>query len=217
MSFSPKSKKSNDGVVNHVILKDGVSLKYDFLIIATGTRTLPDETPGMKGPFWHKTIFDFYSIEGALALAGFFKTWQGGELVLNIADVPIKCPVAPLEFVMFADAFFVERGLRNKVNITYVTPMSGAFTKPRASKVLGNLLEEKNIRIIPDFYLERVDGERKVIVSYDEKEIPYDCLITVPVHKGDAMIGRSRLGDDMDFAKAHKYTLQSDFFPNIFV
>jgi sulfide:quinone oxidoreductase len=206
-----------DAPANHVVLKDGVSLRYDFLIIATGTRTLPEETPGMKGPSWYKNIFDFYSIEGALALADFFKTWQGGELVLNIAEVPIKCPVAPLEFVMFADAFFVERGLRNKVNITYVTPMSGAFTKPRASKMLGNMLDDKNIHIVPDFYLEKVDSERKVIISYDEREISYDCLVTIPVHKGDPMIGRSGLGDDMNFAKVNKYTLQSDLFPNIFV
>jgi len=206
-----------DGIHNHVILKDGISLKYDFLIIATGTRTVPEETQGMKGTLWHKNIFDFYTIEGATALADYFKTWQGGELVLNIADMPIKCPVAPLEFVMFADAFFVERELRPKINITYVTPLSGAFTKPRASKVLGNLLEEKNIKIIPDFYLERVDNEKKVLVSYDEREISFDCLITVPVHKGDPMIGKSGLGDEMDFVKAHKYTLQSDHFPNIFV
>ncbi len=206
-----------DAPANHVLLKDGVSLRYDFLIIATGTRTFPEETPGMKGPSWHKNIFDFYSIEGALALSDFFKTWQGGELVLNIAEIPIKCPVAPLEFVMYADAFFVERGLRHQVNITYVTPMSGAFTKPRASKVLGNMLEDKNIRIVPDFYLEKVDSERNVIISYDEREIPYDCLVTIPVHKGDPVIGRSGLGDDMDFAKANKYTLQSDLFSNIFV
>lgn len=206
-----------DAPMNHVILKDGVSLKYDFLIIATGTRTVPEETPGMKGNSWYKNIFDFYTIDGAIALANFFKTWQGGELVLNIADVPIKCPVAPLEFVMFADAYFVERGLRNNVNITFVTPMSGAFTKPRASRVLGSMLEDKNIRIVPDFYLERVDGERKVIVSYDEREIPYDGLITIPVHKGDPVISRSGLGDDMDFVKANKNTLQSDLFPNIFV
>ncbi|MCK9421757.1 MAG: NAD(P)/FAD-dependent oxidoreductase [Bacteroidales bacterium] len=206
-----------DAPGNHVILKDGVSLKYDFLIIATGARVVPEDTPGLQGPLWHKRIFDFYTIEGAMALAGFFKTWQGGELVLNIADIPIKCPVAPLEFVMFADAFFVERGLRNKVNITYVTPMSGAFTKPVASKVLGTLLEEKNIHIIPDFYLERVDNERKMLISYDEREIPFDCLVTVPVHKGDPMVGRSGLADEMDFVKTHKHTLQSDQFSNIFV
>ena len=202
---------------NHVILKDGVSLKYDFLIIATGTRTAPEETPGMTGSLWQKNIFDFYTIEGTTALARFFKTWQGGELVVNIADMPIKCPVAPLEFAMVADAFFVERGLRSKVNISYVTPLSGAFTKPRASKVLGSMLEEKNINIIPDFYLEKVDPDRKVLVSYDEREVPFDCLVTVPVHKGDQMIKRSGLGDEMDFVKAHKHNLQADNHPNIFV
>jgi sulfide:quinone oxidoreductase len=202
---------------NQVVLKDGITLKYDFLIIATGTRTVPAETPGLLGPLWHKDIFDFYTIEGAIALADFFKTWQGGELVLNIAEIPIKCPVAPLEFVMFADAFFVERGLRNKVNISYVTPMSGAFTKQRASKMLGDLLENKNIQIIPDFYLERVDEDRKMLISYDEREVPFDCLVTVPIHKGDPMIGRSGLGDEMDFVKADKHTLQQIDYPNIFV
>ncbi|MEI7500269.1 MAG: FAD/NAD(P)-binding oxidoreductase [Bacteroidota bacterium] len=206
-----------DGNNNQVILKDGISLKYDFLIIATGTRVVPEETPGLKGPLWHKNIFDFYTFEGAVALSEFLKTWQGGELVVNIADMPIKCPVAPLEFAMLADSFFVKHGIRDKVNISYATPLSGAFTKPRAAKVLGSLLTKKNINIIPDFYIEKVDIEKKRLVSYDEREIPFDCLVTIPVHKGDGMIGRSGLGDEMDFAKAHKHNLQSDFFPNIFV
>ncbi len=206
-----------DGEKQQVHLAEGTVLNYDYLIIATGTRIDPDETPGLKGELWYKNIFDFYTIEGATALANFFKTWEGGELVLNIADLPIKCPVAPLEFVMFADAFFTERGMRDKVNISYVTPMSGAFTKPRASKILGSLLEEKNIKIVPDFYIERVDNENKKIISYDEKEIPFDCLISIPVHKGDEVIGKSGLGDDMDFALTDKYTLQSQKFPNIFV
>jgi sulfide:quinone oxidoreductase len=206
-----------DPANNQVVLADGIVLKYDLLVIATGTRVVPEDTPGLLGPEWKKSIFDFYTPDGAIALANFFKTWQGGELVLNIADMPIKCPVAPLEFVFFADAFFVERGLRSKVNISYVTPMSGAFTKPRAAKVLGTMLEDKNIKIIPDFYLERVDGEAKKLISYDEREIPFDVLISIPVHKGDEVIEASGLGDDMGFVKAHKHTLQSVDFPNVFV
>jgi len=136
---------------NKVLLADGVVLNYDYLIIATGTRTAPEETPGLKDVLWHKEIFDFYTIEGALALQDFFKTWKGGELVINIAELPYKCPVAPLEFVFFADAFFTERGFRDNVNITYVTPLPGAFTKPRATKMLGELLKSKNINIVPDF------------------------------------------------------------------
>ncbi len=206
-----------DGEHNKVLLKDGVQLNYDFLVVATGVRVVPEETPGLKGELWHKNVFDFYTIEGAMALARFFKTWDGGELVLNIADNPIKCPVAPLEFVMYADAYFVERGMRDKVNITFVTPMEGAFTKPRASKILGNLLKEKNINVVPDFYLESVDNKNKKIVSYDEKEVPFDCLVTIPVHMGDDMVGRSGLGDDMNFMLTDKYTLQSVKFENIFV
>lgn len=201
---------------NQVILADGNKLTYDFLIVATGTRIVPEETPGLAGALWQKNIFDFYTPDGSVALAGFFKTWQGGELVLNIAEIPIKCPVAPLEFVFYADAFFVERGIRNNVNITYVTPMSGAFTKPRASKVLGDMLVEKNIRIVPDFYLERIDEKEKKLVSYDEREVPFDVLITVPVHKGSEVIGQCGLGDEMGFVKADRHTLRSVDYPNVF-
>jgi len=202
---------------NRVVLNNGKVLNYDILIIATGTRINPDETPGLKGDLWHKKIFDFYTIEGSEALARFFKTWEGGELVINIADMPIKCPVAPLEFAFFADAFFTERGMRDKVNITYVTPLSGAFTKPRAAKLLGNLLEEKNINLVPDYFLGEVDNENQKIIEFGGKEVAFDCLVSIPLHSGDAMIDRSGLGDDFGFVPANKNTLQSNAHKNIFV
>jgi sulfide:quinone oxidoreductase len=206
-----------NGEKNEVLLKDGVVLTYDYLIIATGSRIVPEETEGLKGELWHKSIFDFYTIEGALALADFFKTWEGGDLVLDIAEMPIKCPVAPLEFVMYADAFFAERGMRDKVNIKFVTPLSGAFTRPRASAILGDMLKKKNIEIIPDFSISEVDNSKKVIRDYGGKEVKFDCLITVPVHMGDEMIERSGMGDDLAFIPTDKYTLQSRAFNNIFV
>jgi len=206
-----------DGDGNRVFLSNGEVLGYDILIIGTGTRILPEETPGLMGELWHKSIFDFYTIEGAKVLAQFFKTWEGGELVVNIADMPIKCPVAPLEFSFFADAFFIERGMRDKVNITYVTPLSGAFTKPRAAKMLGNLLAEKNIKLVTDFVLGEVDNENKKIIDYGGREIPFDCLVSIPLHGGDPMIDRSGLGDDLGFVPVDKHTLQSVKFENIFV
>ena len=201
---------------NQILLSDGKKMDYDILIVATGVKTVPDETTGMKGDLWHKNIFDFYTIEGAIALERFFKTWQGGNLVLNIADMPIKCPVAPLEFVMLADSFFIEKGIRDKVNIKFVTPLSSAFTKPISAKVLGEILKSKNIEVITDFYIDKVDNENKKIVSYDEKEVDFDCLITIPVHKGAEMVGKSGISDDMNFLKVDKHTLQSTMFDNIF-
>lgn len=206
-----------EGDKNQVYLDGGKVLNYDFLIIATGTETRPDMTPGMKGNLWYNEIFDFYTIEGAVALHNKLKHWEGGELVMCISEIPYKCPVAPLEFVFLAEAYFTQKGIRDKVNITYVTPMSGAFTKPVATKMLSALLEEKNIKIIPDFYLESVDNENKRIYSYDGQEVPFDILTVVPVNMGNEMVKRSGLGDDMNFVKTDKHTLQSKNFENIFV
>ncbi len=202
---------------NSVLLEDGVVLNYDYLIIATGTRTAPEETPGLKGDLWYKDIFDFYTVEGAVALADYFKTWKGGKLVVNIAELPYKCPVAPLEFVFFADAFFTERGMRDKVEITYVTPLPGAFTKPRATKMLGQLLIDRNIKIIPDFNISEVDNDNKKIIDYAGNEVDFDCLVSVPTNMGDEMIERSGLGDDLNFVPTDKFTLQSQAAENIFV
>ncbi|MFW6364785.1 MAG: NAD(P)/FAD-dependent oxidoreductase [Bacteroidota bacterium] len=202
---------------NRVHLEGGQILNYDFLIIATGTNIDIDDTPGLNGELWRKKIFDFYTLDGALALREFFRDWEGGNLVINIAEQPIKCPVAPLEFSFLADAYFTEIGIRDKVNITYVTPLPGAFTKPKASKMLGELLEEKNIKVVPDFYLEQVDNEKQVIRSYDEKEIPFDVLSIIPTNKGSAMAERSGMGDDLNFIPTDKYTLRSKKHENIFV
>lgn len=206
-----------EGDKNQVFLDGGKVLNYDFLIIATGTETRPDMTPGMKGNLWYKDIFDFYTIEGAVALHNKIKHWEGGELVMCISEIPYKCPVAPLEFVFLAEAYFTQKGIRDKINITYVTPMSGAFTKPVATKMLSALLEEKNIKIIPDFYLESVDNENKKIFSYDGQEVPFDILTVVPVNMGNEMVKRSGLGDEMNFVKTDKHTLQSKNYENIFV
>jgi sulfide:quinone oxidoreductase len=206
-----------DSSQNKVILRNGSILIYDILIIATGTRISPEDTPGLKGELWQKNIFDFYTIGGAEALGIFFRTWKGGNLVINIADNPIKCPVAPLEFAFFADEYFTKKGMRDKVTITYVTPLSGAFTKPKASKMLGSLLEQKNINLVSDFFIGEVDNINKKIVDFGGREVSFDCLITIPLHTGDPAIAKSNLGDEFGFVKADKFSLQSVISENVFV
>jgi sulfide:quinone oxidoreductase len=202
---------------NKVQFKDGSSMHYEILIIATGTSVYPEETLGLKGNLWYKNIFDFYTLNGAIELQKFFRYWEGGKLVVSIADMPFKCPVAPLEFVCLADDFFTKKGIRDKVEITYVTPLSGAFTKPIATKMLSELLAEKNINVVTDFYVEKVDNEKKTLVSYDGREVPFDVLTMVPLNKGDEMIARSGLGDELNYVPTNKHTLQSEKHENIFL
>ncbi len=202
---------------NKVVLSNKKVLNYDYLIVATGCKINPGETEGLADDGWHKNIFDFYTIEGALALAHFLKYWEGGKMVLNITEMPIKCPVAPLEFVFLADWWFTEQGIRDKVDISFVTPLDGAFTKPRASKVFGDFLTKKNINLIPEFSTGRVDHENNKIISWDEKEVPYDLLVTIPTNMGDEVIARSGMGDELNFVPTDKHTLQSKDYNNIFV
>ncbi|NNF35180.1 MAG: NAD(P)/FAD-dependent oxidoreductase [Saprospiraceae bacterium] len=199
-----------------VLLKDGSVLSYDILIIATGTNIAPEEIEGMSGEYWQKDIFDFYTFDGSVALRNKLREWKGGKLVVHIAEMPIKCPVAPLEFAFLADSYFINKKMRDKVDITFVTPLSGAFTKPKATKELQHLLDEKNITIVPDFNIERVDGANKKIIDYIEKEVEYDLLVTVPTNVGDAAMERSGIGDELNFIPTDKRTLQSKVSDDIF-
>jgi sulfide:quinone oxidoreductase len=200
---------------NQVKLANGKVLNYDYLVVATGAYIRPDEIEGLTGPGWRKNVFDFYTPEGSASLAKFLRTWEGGRLVVNVAEMPIKCPVAPLEFLFLADWFFQKKGIRNKVELVYATPLDGAFTKPRSAALLGNLLTQKGIRIEPLFNIMEVDEDSQVVRAYDEREIPYDLLVSIPTNMGAEVIERSGMGDDLGFLKVDKFTLQSTRWENV--
>ncbi len=200
------------------LTKENKVINYDYLVISTGTQIQPEETEGMvDGGGWRENIFDFYTVEGAVALAKFLKFWKGGRLVLNVTEMPIKCPVAPLEFLFLADWYFTERGMRDKVDIVYATPLPGAFTKPRASAILGDILDQKGIHLVPEFDLGSVDAGENKIASWDENEIEYDLFVTVPTNMGAEVIERSGMGDDLNYVPIDKHTLQSDKWENVWV
>jgi sulfide:quinone oxidoreductase len=192
-------------------------INYDHLLIATGTDIHPDEIEGLTGAGWRKNIFDFYTFDGAVALHDFLTRFQGGRLVINIAEMPIKCPVAPLEFAFLADYYFKQRGIRNKVDLIYTTPLPGAFTKPKAAAVLGDFLSRKGIHVEPDFTVSAVDAKKNTISSWDGREINYDLLVSVPTNMGADFIGRAGMGDDLNFVPTNKNTLQSLKWPNVWV
>jgi sulfide:quinone oxidoreductase len=212
--YDEVDRVSPDDDVVH--LRSGRTLSYDYLVIATGTTPRPDQTPGMLGPEWRRSIFDFYTLDGAEALATALGSFDHGRLVVHIAEMPIKCPVAPLEFTFLAEAWLRARGLRDRVELAYVTPLDGAFTQPVASARLSHMLEERKVDVVTDFMVESIDPDRKVLVSYDEREVPFDLLVTVPVNMGADFVGRSGLGDELQYVTVDKHTLQHTTYDNVF-
>jgi sulfide:quinone oxidoreductase len=197
-------------------LGTGAWLVYDLLVLATGTRIVPDETPGLTGHGWQETAFDFYTLDGALALRKALAGFDKGRVVVNLVDMPIKCPVAPLEITFLLESHFARRGTRDDIEIVFATPLDGAFTKPKASAVLGDLMGARNIKVETDFMLTGVDGERRVMQAADGRELDYDLLVTVPLHRGSQVVDDSELGDDLGFFPTDKHTLKSTHHEDIF-
>ncbi len=216
---------------NTVHLTNGDQLNYDVLVVATGATLLPEETEGLTGPQWGQTIHSFYTLETAVALEQALDVLRGGRVVVNVVDMPIKCPVAPLEFCFLADWFFTERGIRDEVELTYVTPLDAAFTKPVAAARLGGMLEERNIGLVTEFNTGEVEGGTPSgsdagvptsagtgkLISYDGREVPFDLAVVIPLHGGQEYVGRSLgLGDELNFVVTDPKTLQSAAAPNVF-
>jgi sulfide:quinone oxidoreductase len=200
-----------------VRLEGGESLRYDLLVIATGSQLRPEETPGLLGPEWRHSIHDFYTLQGAVALRRALARFDGGRLVVNVVEMPIKCPVAPLEFLFLADDFFTRRGIRDRVELVFATPLDGAFTKPVCNRTLQYLLERKRIRLETEFNAGEVDAGARKLRSHDGHEVPYDLLVTVPTHGGAPFIDASGLGNELGFVPTHPKTLLSKAHDDMFV
>ena len=199
-----------------VILGNGDFLRYDLLLLATGSRIVPESTPGLTGEGWRTTAHDFYTLEGARALRRAFEKFTGGRVVIDIAEMPIKCPVAPLEMAFLADAYFTERGIRDKVEIVYATPLEGAFTKPTASRVLGDMLARRGIQVVGDFMVSEVHGSKRRINAFDGRQLDYDLLISIPTHSGAEVIAKSGLADSSGWIPTDRHTLAVTGVANVF-
>lgn len=194
----------------------GQDLAYDLLIIATGTELYPGDTTGMTGAGWRTSVHEFYTLAGARALAARIEGFTGGRLVVGPVEMPIKCPVAPLEFAFLADAWARKKGIRAQTEIVYITPLDGAFTKPVASRELGAMMERRNIRVVPNFSTSEIDGASGVVRSYGGGEERFDVLVTVPLHGGVAALRGNPLADDQGFVRTDKHTLQSRVASEVF-
>src|SRR5579884_2675477 len=180
--------------------------------------TRPRRRQLRRGIRFHESEVAWVDLDArTVALADGARRFDRGRLVVNLVDMPIKCPVAPLEFAFLADWYLRRRGVRRDVEIAYVTPLDGAFTQPVASAALASLLTAKEIELVTEFNAGEVDGAGGVLTSFDGRTVDFDLLVTVPLHGGAAYVARSpRLGDALGFVPTKRDTLQTLADPSVF-
>jgi sulfide:quinone oxidoreductase len=190
---------------------------YDYLVSALGSHVVAESIEGLAERLTAgRTVHTFYTPDGAVRLGRALDEFTGGNLVINIAEMPIKCPVAPIEFACLAEDYLQKRGIRNKTEITLVTPLTGAFTKPVCNDVLTSIIiEQKGIKVVPDFLLESVDD--RSIRCFDGHEVPYDLLVSIPPHEGSDLLYEAGLGDATGFGFTDQHTLKSTRADSIYL
>jgi sulfide:quinone oxidoreductase len=191
-------------------LNGGDTLAYDYLVLATGARTVPDEVPGLQ-----EAGHDFYSEDGALALRDALADFTEGHLVLSVVGTPHMCPAAPLEFVFMADDWFRERGLRDGIDITYTYPIQRVHGKPTIAAWAAPRMEERGISASTFFNVESVDPDTKTLHSMEGESLTYDLLVTIPPHDGVPMIREAGLGDD-GWVAVDKTTMEATHADSVF-
>ena len=187
-----------------VQLARGGSLDWDYLVIATGARLVPEGVPGLI-----EGTHEFYSLEGAQRLREELRRFRGGRIHVGVAGIPYKCPPAPVEFVFMLEERLRRRGIRDRSEITLLSPLNRAFTIESASKVVQPIMQERGIALGTFFNVESVDPSAGVITSIEGEKVESDLMIVVPPHRGQEVIETSGFGGDASgWAPTDRNTLQ---------
>jgi sulfide:quinone oxidoreductase len=195
-----------------VHLKAGERVGYDYLVVATGSRIVPETIEHFDTEAQH-----FYTAEAALELRRALDAFTGGRVVVAIAGMPYKCPPAPLEVSFLIESELRQRGLRDQSEVHFCSPIGRAFTIESVSEMATPIFEAKGIEVHTFFNVEAIDPERKVVESLEGEELPYDLLILVPPHKGQQFLIDSALAPAPGgWLPTDRATLQVGGRPNVF-
>lgn len=211
VELAVEAATSIDTAKREVAVARGGSIPYDHLVIATGSRLMPETIPGMPG-----VAHEFYSLPGALRLREALRRFRGGRIVVGIAGIPYKCPPAPVEFVLMLEDALRDRGIRKQTEITLLSPLNRAFTIESASKLVQPLFERRGIGLRTFFNVEAVDPRRGVVTSIEGEEAEFDLLVLVPPHAGQTVIASSGLGDAGGWIPTDRHTLEHKTAAGVF-
>ncbi len=201
-----------DSTANQIVLKGGKLVPYDVLVIASGSVIHPELIPGFP-----EGAHSFYDLSNAIKLRSALHAFQGGRIVVSVAGMPYKCPVAPLEVTFMLDDYLRSRGLREKSEIHYTYPIPKVFGIDTVAQPMQRLMGERGVSVHVPFNVDKIDPAAKTISAVEGEALPYDLLIAIPPHRGADFVGASGLGDKGNWIPTDKFSLRAEGKENVFV
>jgi sulfide:quinone oxidoreductase len=194
-------------------------IAYDYLVIATGARLAPEETEGLKESYEKGTnVHTFYKMDGALKLRDALKSMDGGTILSNVCEMPIKCPAAPMKFILMAEDMARMNGVREKFKFVFTTPMPSVFAREPYASALNHIFSSRDIKTIANFATSEVDSDKGVIKSFDGQEVNFDLACVTPPHGGESYLEDTAGGvaDAAGWITCDKNLMTSKSFPNVY-
>ncbi len=201
-----------------VLTRASGDLWYDYLVICTGARVDAGLTPGLQqGIAAGRNVFTFYNMEGAVALREALDRFDGGTIVSSICEMPIKCPAAPMKFIMMAQDLIHRKGLRHKCRFIFTTPLDAVFAREPYAALLGRIFREMEIETIPNFTPAAIDYQKGVIEDFQGRKVNFDLACITPPHTGDkAMLDSPGVGDQAGWVNCDKHKMTSRRYDEIY-
>ena len=196
----------------HLETVDEKKWDFDYLVISTGSSPDYGQIPGLD-----KANMDFHTNASKSSLIyNKISGMSSGNIVVGIGGLPYKCPPSPNESAFMLDEFFTRKKIREKINITYITPFTRVYSAESINKVIEPLYKSRNIESITAFTTDSVDPEKKEIISLEGEAIKYDQLFLTPPHKTADFIHGTEMADEDGWIKTNKKDLHITDHENAF-
>jgi sulfide:quinone oxidoreductase len=188
VEFRRERVTSIDPEARHVTT-DAASYEADILVVALGADYDVAATPGFE-----EGGVEYYSVAGSERMRDVLSDFDSGKVLIGILGQPFKCPPAPFEGALLLHDLFVERGVREAVEIRTVGPMSAPvpITREVSQGILG-ALTERGIEYLPNQQVVELDTRSSEARLASGGSIPYDLFVGIPVHRAPHVVESSGL------------------------
>ena len=171
------------------VATDAGSYDADFVVVALGADYDMAATPGFEAGG-----HEYYTLAGAERLRDALADFDGGRVLVSVLGQPFKCPPAPFEGSFLLHEYFMQRGIRDSVQMSTTFPMQRPVPVTGAvAQMFRDALAERGVEELPQRLVTGIDPNTRMAQLASGETLPYDLFVGIPVHRAPDVLAASGL------------------------